>query len=117
MTAPRRRWSFSLRTLFVVVTLCACWYSWELHVVRKRTAIRASAEKQTFYFQVEWPASAKAKPSHIGAIPWYRRLMGDEGYSVIWMPGGHGQTLVKEREEIHAAFPEAIMEQEATTAY
>ena len=24
MTAPKRRWSFSLRTLFVVVTLAAC---------------------------------------------------------------------------------------------
>ena len=33
---PRRRWSFSLRTLFVAVTVAACWLSWELAEVRRR---------------------------------------------------------------------------------
>jgi len=38
MTAPRRRWSFSLRTLFVVVTLAACWLGWQLNWIRDRHA-------------------------------------------------------------------------------
>jgi len=33
MTAPRRRWSFSLRTLLVLLTMAAigaCWVAWVL---------------------------------------------------------------------------------------
>ena len=34
MTAPRRRWSFSLRTLFVVMTFAtlACWLTSQLEL-------------------------------------------------------------------------------------
>ena len=34
--APNRRWSFSLRTLFVVVTVPACWSGWNIHRVAER---------------------------------------------------------------------------------
>jgi hypothetical protein len=40
--APKRRWSFSLRTLFVVVTLAAAlmgWFVWEVQTVRERRRI------------------------------------------------------------------------------
>jgi len=39
MTAPRRRWlqfAFSLRTLFVVVTVCACWLGYQLNWISQR---------------------------------------------------------------------------------
>jgi hypothetical protein len=119
MTAPRRRWfrfAFSLRTLFVVVTVLACWLGWERQIVRNRAATKRRAEKEAFGFDTEWPATAKPKPTHIGAIPWHRRLLGDEGYMIIWVPGGHPppESL---REEVRLAFPESIMEIEANTSY
>ena len=36
MTAPRRRWSFGLRTLFVVVTVLACLLAYPLNWIRQR---------------------------------------------------------------------------------
>ena len=37
--APRRRWfAFSLRTMFIVVTLFGCWLGYELHWIRQRHA-------------------------------------------------------------------------------
>ena len=34
---PKRRWfRFTLRTLFVVVTVCACWLGWQIHIVHER---------------------------------------------------------------------------------
>jgi hypothetical protein len=40
---PRRRWSFSLRTLFVVVTALWCWFGYQLNWIRQRHAILADA--------------------------------------------------------------------------
>ena len=41
MTAPpKRRWfRFSLRTMFVVVTIFGVWLGWQLKIVRERKAI------------------------------------------------------------------------------
>ncbi len=41
---PNRRWSFTLRTLFVVVTAFACWLGYELNWVRQRRAIVSRAD-------------------------------------------------------------------------
>ena len=44
--APKRRWfRFSLRTLFVVVTVCCVWLGWQLHIVRERQAMLREFEK------------------------------------------------------------------------
>ena len=38
---PRRRWlSFSLRGMFVAVTLLGCWLGWQVRIVRERQAVR-----------------------------------------------------------------------------
>ncbi len=97
--------------------MVAAWLTWDLPLVRNRAAVRASTERKGFYFQGEWMPGSKPKPTYVGVIPWHRRLLGDQGYSIIFMPGGVGRTLVREREEIRAAFPEAILEQEATTSW
>ncbi len=39
MTAPHHRWSYSLRALFVVVTLFACWLGYQLNWIRERHAL------------------------------------------------------------------------------
>src|ERR1700690_2367557 len=39
--APKRRWlRFSLRTLFVVVTVFGIWLGWQTNVVRERRTMR-----------------------------------------------------------------------------
>jgi len=39
--APKRRWTYSLRTLFVVVTIICLWFGWNINPVRERKAWRA----------------------------------------------------------------------------
>jgi hypothetical protein len=56
MTAPRRRWfRFSLRTLFVVVTLLACWLAWNRSLVERRRAflekLRSSNEYKLYTYE------------------------------------------------------------------
>jgi hypothetical protein len=44
---PKRRWfAFSLRTLFVVVTLVACWLGYELNWIRQRRDFAARVETE-----------------------------------------------------------------------
>ena len=47
MTAPKRRWSYSLRTLFVVVTVVGmilAWGAYELNLIRDRLAMAKEIE-------------------------------------------------------------------------
>jgi hypothetical protein len=37
--APKHRWTFTLRTLFVVVTLFGCWQGYHLNWIRQRRAL------------------------------------------------------------------------------
>jgi hypothetical protein len=42
--APKRRWfRFSLRTLFVVVTVGCIWLAWNVNIVQQRKAVRERA--------------------------------------------------------------------------
>ena len=53
ISAPNRRWlRFSLRTLFVVVTVIACWLGWNLHQVRERDRL---LESRDFLRALEFP--------------------------------------------------------------
>lgn len=45
MTTPRRRWSFSLRTFFVVMTLVACWLGYRLNWIRERHEMLSAPEE------------------------------------------------------------------------
>src|SRR5260221_160080 len=46
MTARKRRWpQFSLRTMFVMVTLFAVWLGWNLHIVRERDKVLDSLKR------------------------------------------------------------------------
>jgi hypothetical protein len=91
-SAPKRRWfRFSLRTLFVVVTVIACWLGWNVHVVRQRQAvwreIVAEDEARNKVLQriprwggfTGWRTETVQKGSLTPAqIPIVRRLLGDQ---------------------------------------
>ena len=45
MTAPKRRWfAYSLRTLFVVITVLGCWLGYEWNWIRQRHEMLAKPE-------------------------------------------------------------------------
>jgi hypothetical protein len=97
--APKRRWfAYSLRTLFVVVAVFACWLGWNVNVVRERQAVwrEIVAEKETrdrgllelfshwggaipfpYFKTIQEGSSTAARLSFI------RRLLGDEPHTDI----------------------------------
>src|SRR4249919_3316018 len=89
MTAlPKRRWfRFSLRTMFVVVTIFGVWLGWQLNIVRERKAILVEMEQthRVVYQGVESKAASyqyqaplsEEDVKHIRISP-LRRLLGDE---------------------------------------
>ena len=74
--APTNRWyRFRLRTLFVVVTVIACWLGYELNWIQERQQVRAWLETS----EHSWYA-----PSLVGAkvqanAPWGLSLFGEKG--------------------------------------
>src|SRR5258708_6091516 len=98
MTAPRRRWSFSLRTLFVVVTGLAITLSWlesQLNWIRERHAV---LEKQT---HTNWGAwRPRARPN------WQLRALREQPVGYILVGVG---VDAKKFDRITALFPEATV--------
>jgi len=110
--APNRRWlRFSLRMLFVVVTVLACWLGYELNWVRERRAVTGNplVQVQDFHLSV-WRdfkygprTSARTHQQHPVA-PWPLDLLGEPGYWIISLPKG---TTEQEASRIRRLFPEA----------
>jgi hypothetical protein len=89
--APKRRWTYSLRTMFVVVTVVASWLGWNVHVVHQRQAMwRAIREEDEYrrrimssldqwggfpYLRIEYAQHSPTVPT---PLPLIRRLLGDE---------------------------------------
>jgi hypothetical protein len=110
---PRRRWfSFSLRTLFVVMTLLACWLGWELSVIRERKAVRQQlAAKGTFQFTTSAVYAERYQggppPSSIPKISMIRTWLGDEAIAEIWHSYHHDEFFEADRKLAAETFPEA----------
>jgi hypothetical protein len=103
MTAPRRRWSFTLRTLFVVVTVLAIplsWVGYQLNWIRERH--RALEGGRVSHM---WRKISSEHPDEFGADdpPWQLRLFGERC---------RGETLIAdglsddEAKRIQSLFPE-----------
>jgi hypothetical protein len=138
MTAkPRRRWfSFSLRTLFVLVTLLSVWLGYELKIVRERRALVTwieqhggyisddsslppplAFEKFTWFprkpnlqnnFDARPPIVYTFKrPRVTSGLRWYRKWFGDREVEVIVVP------IVWEKQpevlRLDAMFPESTL--------
>jgi hypothetical protein len=119
MTAPRRRWSFSLRTLFVVVTVVACWLgAWianESSLVRERGRLIAEYADDT---KGKWPGPARGKytllPPESDEPPAWRKLLGDrlfEGGTV------DGYLTITEKLALRRAFPTSDIAEYDRTFY
>jgi len=104
--APNRRWfRFSLRTLFVVMTLAGAligWLVWELRYIHDRTAMRGWILQHGG--GVPKPAAILNLPNPATRIPFWRELLGDETAPVVILPPG---LLTADLEQIKRTFPEA----------
>jgi hypothetical protein len=97
MTAPRRRWSFTLRTLFVVVTMFGCWLGWQAKTVHDRLAVKRQLEAAGGY---AWPNDDESQRSW----PRWRRFLGDQRMFGMELPPKYDPKL---KAELESLFPEA----------
>jgi hypothetical protein len=104
--APKRRWfRFSLRTLFVAVTVFAIWLGLELKFIRERRDFletrdrNVEADGLSDVFIYEFGTKPKSWP-----IPFWRRWLGDETREliVLW-----SNSTDADRQRAAELFPEA----------
>jgi hypothetical protein len=103
---PRRRWfrfAFSLRTLFIVVTILIVWIGWNVNRVRERTAtiqyISRNAE-----VGVEMYFGREQKPWRGMPLAW--QWLGAEPVALVVLPK-IGAFDEDDRRAISRLFPEA----------
>ncbi len=80
--SPRHRWTFSLRTLFAVVTLFAlvCWLGWNLHRVHQRDGMVISLSARGAMFG----RTVSNTPHNSPPLVW--KLLGAEPVQLIEVP-------------------------------
>jgi len=96
MTTPKRRWfRFSLRSLFVLLTLVGLWLGWDVPIIRQRQALL----RHVAVYQYESP-----RMGEFAAVPWHRRVLGDEAVGVIYVNRPAGREYIQRAKQL---FPEA----------
>ena len=114
---PRPRWfRFSLRTLFIVVTLLCCWLGWEISVVRHRQAVRKDYQTRFgLSFTTAGDYASRFPPGtpvpKLAKVSYVRRLLGDQPIQEITI--AHFQSPADaEMKGLASVFPEAQFRQE-----
>jgi hypothetical protein len=115
--AKRRWFSFSLRTMFVLVTVLCVWLGWNVRIVQERKAIlaelrQAVGEGNVDFVSLEsWDAKIETSADASWQSHWahlrvskIRRLLGDESCAILDFTLPVDTRLV---ERIEAALPEA----------
>src|SRR5688572_6624280 len=106
---PLHTWfRFSLRTLFVVVTLACCWLAWEISIVRGReSALRALRPNPAFQVTAADDWAPRPPPAALARVSIMRRLLGDRAIQQIeFVPEMSGYSA-QEHERLKLRFPEA----------
>jgi hypothetical protein len=107
---PRRRWfRFSLRTMFVIVTLFACWIGWQTTIVRERKAVlkemrgNPSFHVTTVAERLDWAVAPNTPLPKVSIV---RSWLGDEPvFSLSILGHAEGSESVLTR--FKNAFPES----------
>src|SRR5688572_2792668 len=112
MRCPRRWFSFSLRTMFIVVTALCCYLAWEMSIVRQRQSLLAElrtkpgAQITTAETWLQFLSPGPAAPK-MASIPRVRVWLGDEAIQSIGLARGFHQLNQERVVELKRAFPEA----------
>jgi len=96
-SAPKRRWSFSLRTLLIAVTLCA-WIASQAVVINQRRTTQQWIRDNN---GVAFPSGVGV---HAPSIPIWRKWFGDRAIESIHLPQGTSNADVQRTAKV---FPEA----------
>ena len=110
MTAPsKRRWfRFSLRTMFVVVTVIGVYIGWQLKIVRERkdllAELKSIASDKYIYVGLESSEYNAQVDLQRYRVPLIRRLLGDESCLQLTFSTDCRADLIGRAE---AAFPES----------
>ena len=102
----KRRWfRFSLRTMFVLVTMGCVWLGWQASVVIGRNSLRRHAEQQGAIFCPS-PAGNSPNPTGHPRLSFVRILMGDADVkTILFIAGSDAQA--KTYQDCESQFPEA----------
>ncbi len=111
-TKPRRWFSFSLRTMFVVVTALCCGLAWEMSIVRQRKVELRSLQTvpgvqvltAETWLQLLSPGPVAPK---MATIPRVREWLGDEAIQEISYDPRFHQHSKSDLSRIQRIFPEA----------
>jgi hypothetical protein len=81
---PPRRFRFGLRTLFVVVTVVACWCGYQVNWIRQRQAAIGSGDARIVWYGpgdlfFPDPTTQKQPVEAPVEAPWNLRLFGETG--------------------------------------
>ena len=112
-SAPNRRWfRWSLRTMFVVVTVFCVWLGWNAKIVHQRAAMReqivALGERGRFNPVADMDLRAIPRASAMHAIPMIWSVLGARPVSTIGVRFDD-RTWKAMLPEIHRLFPEATL--------
>ncbi len=104
MVTPNHRWfRYSLRTLFIVVTVAGIWLFPKLKWIMDRNAAHAWIGTQAEYWD-DMPVSQCAQPGK--DAPWQLRMFGESGVKVISVVAYPSAADAKQQ-ELERLFPEA----------
>jgi hypothetical protein len=107
-TPPSRRWfRFSLRTIFVVVTVFAVWLGWELKFIRDRKVFLKWVDETSGSYgtKSEWAIRPNNPFSNTPDVAKWRRWLGDDATIAITLGPGYTKD---EAARMWRLFPEAI---------
>jgi hypothetical protein len=113
MTEPAKpRWnSFSLRTMFLLVTLLCVYLGWQLNIIRERSnALRefeASNKFDVTTAEAYDAMFAGNSPVPLARVPTVRGLLGDQAVQQIWYRGWGDAPAAEEIARVKKLFPEA----------
>jgi len=78
----KRRWSFSLRTLFVLVTLTCCWMGYQLNWIRQRHAFLAEQTAILNAHNFERPSADSIEYCDAPGLLW---VFGERGRADVYV--------------------------------
>lgn len=109
---PRIWFRFSLRTMFVLVTVFCCWLGWESSVVRKRQAVLKEFRGKSAYqitMADEWVKRFPAGSPQAGVarIPQIRVWLGDQAIQEISYRSYSADFSAQDLARLQKTFPEA----------
>src|SRR6266702_5950070 len=99
-TAHKRRWfQFSLRTLFIVMTLFGCWLGYQLSWIRQRHALLSPQQVYGCGTVTVYQGGTSA--------PWSIRVFGEPGYGELIVEVDDCSDADDTKRRVEMLFPEA----------